>query len=660
MNTNAVILPNQKLPIAFFTAGKQSTHIQLLESSDELAQMLGYTPSAFAKRRERNDFFFICEEDLTNFQKFSAMVFQHPGGEPHLLLRLRKANANTLPVLCWAKTLPEAAKSPAACFFFKEQSAILKQESLSRLYRKLQSEVAEYDMLLESTGVCIIKISLEKNYSVEWCNEATYRAIGYTREQYAANFRGTIRDYFKAKGRESTFLEQTKNIEDARRRHCPRIPLHFRLPTRLGSIWIQGTGTFTETTPDTHMAACLYLVFTDITKSVQAQENLLRAKQEADQANTAKSTFLASISHDLRTPLNGILGFTGLALQENEPAKKQAYLQKIQDSANLLTDLVNDTLDLSRIESGKMTLELTTENLSELMNAILSAVRPSAEKKQLHLLTEFSLSQNEIVQIDALKTKKVLLNLLSNAIKYTPANGTVFLKVSRLQPAADTLTHRIIIQDNGIGMSAGFLQHLYEPFTQENRPEAGHVQGTGLGLSIVRRIVALMDGRIQVNSELHHGTTFTVDLPMPAADGHGQQAAETELTAPASLTGKTILLCEDNEINAEIITILLQQKGLHIDWAKNGQEGCDYFAASLPGHYAAIFMDIRMPVLDGYAATAKIRASTHPDAKSVPIIAMTADAFEEDIRKGKSIGMNEYLTKPIQINKINALLAKFP
>ncbi len=390
------------------------------------------------------------------------------------------------------------------------------------------------------------------------------------------------------------------------------------------------------------------------------QQQLARmeaAKLEADRANEAKSSFLSSMSHDMRTPLNAVLGFTNLALQEKDDAVRQAYLEKVKLSGDLLLDLVNDTLELSRIESGKLELKPERVEGCRIWESLLASLRPAAEAKQITLIEENPDHLRDTLWVDRLKLQKVILNLLSNAIKYTPAGGTVRVTIRRLDPAAENgCTKRIIVEDNGIGISPEFLPQVFEPFAQEHRAEAGSVTGTGLGLFIVRRIVDLMGGRIQVRSELHRGTCFTVDLPLLCADSSEIQKDAAQ-KAGVCLAGKRILLCEDNDLNAEIAAILLKEKGAAADWAKNGQEGLQRFADSAEGWYDAVLMDIRMPVMDGYAATEKIRGLPRADARTVPVIAMTADAFEEDSRHALDTGMNEYLTKPIDPDRLYRILS---
>lgn len=399
----------------------------------------------------------------------------------------------------------------------------------------------------------------------------------------------------------------------------------------------------------------------DITDQYENEQKqileLEEAKLMADRANEAKSLFLSSMSHDLRTPLNGIIGFTEIALKEDDIAKIKEYLTKIRYSGSLLLDLVNDTLELSRIESGKMTLDMQPVNTDELWHTIENVMRPSKPTKRLEVKVEVSHAKNETILTDRVKLQKIFLNLMSNAVKYTPDGGKVSLKVMPLNPPVNGNTRRIIVSDTGIGMSEEFIKKMYEPFTQEKRNESLNVPGTGLGLSIVKRIVDMMGGTISVKSKVNAGTTFTVDLPIKELKDFDLNNANS-INNNAKLEGKNVLLCEDNYLNTEIAKILLEDEKMNVVCANNGLEGLEKFKESEPGFYFAVLMDIRMPVMDGYTATREIRKLDRPDSLSIPIIAMTADAFAEDVKTSIDAGMDGHITKPIDSKKLYETLRK--
>ena len=403
----------------------------------------------------------------------------------------------------------------------------------------------------------------------------------------------------------------------------------------------------------------LFLCRSDTTRQHEIEREqfarLREAKLEADRANAAKSMFLSSMSHDLRTPLNGIIGFTNLALHESDPVRKQDYLEKVRSSSGLLLDLVNDTLELSRIESGKFVLTPEAVSLRETAAAVVTALRPSAEIKCLRFDADPAAFPDAAVWVDRLKFQKIFLNLLSNAIKYTPSGGAVAAAIELREPTERGYVCRLTVRDNGIGIGAEFLPHIFDAFSQERRPESANIVGTGLGLSIVKRIVTLMGGRVAVESERGRGSVFTVELPLQRADG----ALIADRAVPGAedvLRGKRALLCEDNYLNTEIAKILLEEQGMGVDCADNGELGARRFRESPVGTYDVVLMDIRMPVMDGYEAARRIRSYDRPDAAAVPIIAMTADAFEEDIRNCLEAGMNAHVTKPIDPKKLVGLL----
>jgi signal transduction histidine kinase/PAS domain-containing protein/ActR/RegA family two-component response regulator len=402
------------------------------------------------------------------------------------------------------------------------------------------------------------------------------------------------------------------------------------------------------------------LVRTDITPTYDHNQKQLEkieaARQEAERANQAKSVFVSNMSHDLRTPLNGVMGFIDLAMQEKDQTKKQEYLQKSDSSAKLLLDIVNDILELSRIENGKVQLEEQNVNEMDLIPSIVESLIPSAEQKNIKIDADYSYIQDRTICCDKLKVERIVLNLVSNSIKYTPEGGTIkisFLPGPKEYPAGNL---SLSIEDNGIGMEPEFMEHMFEPFTQEKRAESSNVQGTGLGLSIVKHYVELMHGKIDVKSTLNEGTRWVISLPIQNGE---QGTAETMHTdALKNFAGKKILVCEDNQMNMEIVTAILHKKGIDVEQARNGKEGIIKFLGSHEKEYDAIFMDMYMPIMDGVSAVKLIRAAERKDAKTVPIIAMSADVFEKSVQNAKKAGMNGYVSKPIDTNHLFAVLAE--
>jgi signal transduction histidine kinase len=375
-----------------------------------------------------------------------------------------------------------------------------------------------------------------------------------------------------------------------------------------------------------------------------------KEKVEADaKANAIRSSFFGAISHDMRTPLNAITGFIRLARKNGiTPKQREDYLDKAESSSRLLLDLIDDTLTVSKAESGKLELRPQPMSLQALGVSLLTPIRELAAQKHVEIISDSSAVRSRMVIGDQLQLQKIYLNLMNNAVKYTPSGGHVWI-TARDEPAGGEDPDFVVeIRDDGIGMSEEYLPHLFEPFSQERRPGYESV-GTGLGLSIVHQLVDLMHGTITVVSRKDEGTCFTVRVhlpevkdipvvPQPAMDA----GAETHV-----LSGKKVLVCEDNVLNREIAVELLKERGMTAAEAENGQIGVSMFQASGPDEFFAVLMDIRMPVMDGYEATGAIRALDRPDARTVPIIAMTADAYEEDVRRCMKAGMNAHIAKPV-------------
>ena len=403
----------------------------------------------------------------------------------------------------------------------------------------------------------------------------------------------------------------------------------------------------------------IFFARSDITQQYQRDmeqmQQLHQAVMRAEKANEARSMFLSSVSHDMRTPLNGIIGFTNFAMQTDEPGRKQEYLKKIKLSSSLLLNLINDTLELSRIESGKVEMKASVVNSSELLESIVVGVRVMAADKNVDFTAAFGSDFPEYVCVDELKLQEICLNLLSNAIKFTPSGGHVRFTVYWILPTVDGMNCKITVQDNGIGISREFMSRMFEPFSQEHAPESQNAMGTGLGLSIVKRYVSFLGGRIEAQSERGRGTVFTIYLPIEAAE---EIESENSQGHSENIAGMRVLLFEDNYLNREIATMLLKEKGVIVTTANDGREGLNAFKKSSPNSFDAILMDLRMPIMDGYEATKAIRRLARPDAQ-LPIIAMTADAYEEDVKRCTEAGMNGYVVKPVDPARLYAELGKW-
>ena len=387
------------------------------------------------------------------------------------------------------------------------------------------------------------------------------------------------------------------------------------------------------------------------------------ALEIAEKASKAKTDFLSNMSHDIRTPMNAIIGITTLMKNElHQPEKLAEHLGKLETSGQLLLGIINNILDMSRIESGKTTLNVEKMNLPQQISQLDSIIRQQAGQRRQTFTVNTHL-QHENVLADPNRLNRVLMNILSNAVKYTPTGGHIRFEVDELPRNEHYARYRFVVQDDGIGMSADYQKTLFDPFTREERSGTNKVQGTGLGMAITKSIVDLMGGSINVESATGKGTRFEVvlEFPIDAEADHAQQVQalpeEAEETSP--LSGMKFLCAEDNAINAEILEMLLEANGASCTICANGQEIVDAFASVKPGDYDMILMDVQMPVMDGLEATRRIRSSENPLGKTIPILAMTANAFLEDMQKSREAGMDEHLSKPVDISALEQTVKRF-
>ena len=395
----------------------------------------------------------------------------------------------------------------------------------------------------------------------------------------------------------------------------------------------------------------------------QAQDIAAEALQSAERASKAKTDFLANMSHDIRTPMNAIIGITTLMKNElHQPEKLAEHLGKLESSGQLLLGIINDILDMSRIESGKTTLNEEKMNLSQQISQLDSIIRQQAGQRRQTFTVETHL-QHENVLADPNRLNRVLMNILSNAVKYTPTGGHIRFEVEELPRNEHYARYRFVVQDDGIGMSEAYQKTLFDPFTREERSGTNKVQGTGLGMAITKSIVDLMGGSIGVESATGRGTRFEVvlEFPIDAEADHAQpvQALPEEAEETSPLCGMKFLCAEDNAINAEILQMLLEAKGASCTICSNGQEIVDAFASVKPGDYDMILMDVQMPVMDGLEATRRIRSGENPLGRIIPILAMTANAFLEDMQKSREAGMDEHLSKPVDIAALEQTVKRF-
>ena len=394
-------------------------------------------------------------------------------------------------------------------------------------------------------------------------------------------------------------------------------------------------------------------------KDEKYKEELLIAAKKAEAANEAKTEFLQRMSHDIRTPINGICGMVNMADHYADDMEKQTeYRTKVKEASNLLLELVNDVLDMSKLESGEVVLEESPFNLSKIFEEVLVVIEQIAAEQNIRIVWE----KKEIKHRDFIGSpryvKRVMMNILSNAVKYNRENGQIHISCREIpseQP--ETTTMEFVCRDTGIGMTEEFQKYVFEPFAQEHTGSRTKFTGTGLGMPITKKLVEKMGGTINFESEKGVGTTFVIQVPFKIDMDADKREEQTDVSEN-SIKGLHILLAEDNELNMEIAEFVLQNEGADVTKAWNDQEAVELFRNSKPGEFNVILMDIMMPVVNGYEATKMIRSLDREDAKKIPIIAMTANAFTEDRIKAKAAGMDEHIAKPVDVELLIKVIHK--
>ena len=507
------------------------------------------------------------------------------------------------------------------------------------LFQKLSMNVDDVFLMLDA-----------QTYQTDYVSPNAEKLLGITVEQIRKDIR-VLRKLHPA------------DSEDSQKNHLKEIPVHEQqewdcefIHRKTGERrWFHNIAMGSEVNGEKKYI----LVMSDRTSDRKMNQALSEAVHAAETANRAKSIFLSNMSHDIRTPMNAIIGFTTLAVSNiDDKNKVRDYLGKILSSSNHLLSLINDILDMSRIESGKIHLEETEVSLSDVLHDLKTIISGQIHAKQLELYMDAMDVTNEDVYCDKTRLNQVLLNLLSNAVKFTPAGGTVSVRLKQFPGTVKgSEMYEIRVKDNGIGMSPEFVKKIFSPFERERTSTVSRTQGTGLGMAITKNIVDMMGGTIDVQTEQGKGTEFIVCLPfrIQSEKHHTEKIAEDTIlpAAGSDFRGKRILLVEDNELNSEIAVELLNAYGFVVDTAENGAEAVEKVKNSTPGNYDLVLMDVQMPVMNGYEATKQIRALNDPALAGITILAMTANAFNEDRKKALECGMNGFLSKPIVLSLIH-------
>lgn len=509
-------------------------------------------------------------------------------------------------------------------------------------------------------GVGIFDVS-EKATCMRYLNDAYYRMVEESREERLKRINNDFINGVDKRDRAliANAIRSVLSGENS-------VDFSYRVIKKGGDIlWLRLEGNVVSRNDGKIVVYCSFSNVTQINSRLDSQlRQISAALDTAEKASEEKSEFYSRMSHDMRTPMNGVLGMAELSKGENDVEVLHHNIDMIEASGKYMLSLINDSLDMQRIEMGKLVLMPNVTLASAFIESIRVMIAPTAAQKNIKFSIDDKISCDGYIRIDTVRFKQILMNLLSNAVKFTPEGGQVKVEIERIKHEKYSDTDVFRISDTGVGMSREFMDNnMFSAYSQEKNEMTSRYAGSGLGLAITKSLVEAMGGKIEVESKLGKGTTFTITLDIELVDSADVEASnltekKMQENKPDVLSGKRILVCEDHPLNAEIAVRLLSRKGIEAVHAENGCEGVEMFEKSEAGFFDAVLMDIRMPVMDGLEAAAKIRSLDRPDAALVPIIAMTANAYDNDVHNSLKAGMNIHLSKPIDPTKLYSTLEK--
>ncbi len=543
-------------------------------------------------------------------------------------------------------------KANCAIFAQRDVNAVVEQEEKYKLEARQSLED-----ILEGARTGIWTIELEEGCQPRMYADRTMRILLGVPEGIGPE--ECYRRWFK--NIEPHYVEMVQEtVREMLETGCSEVIYPWNHP-KLGKIYVRCGGVQDKTFKKP--GACLNGYHQDITETMvtrkKQEQAIMELLEKVRQANSAKSEFLSHMSHDLRTPINGILGMLAIIEKtEGDRERQRECRKKIRVSTEHLLSLVNDVLEVSKLESGRPMAVEEPFNLRDTLENCLMILSAQAQEQGIRLVLEETELQHDRLIGNPLHLQQILINIIDNALKYNRPDGSVFIRVKETVCQGRIASYRFVIEDTGIGIGEDFKEHIFEPFTQEHPDARTNYKGVGLGMSIVKKLVDQMKGTIEIESQVGKGSVFRLTLPIRVEGVRSPQPAKEEQEARGNIAGMRVLLVEDNEVNCEIVEFMLEEAGAKVVTANDGKAAVDAFAASDPGTFDCVLMDLMMPVMSGYEATRVMRSLNRPDAATVPIIALSANAFEEDIAMAKDAGMDEHLAKPVDLRKMFKVMSR--